>query len=619
MKIASYDSHAINDGTNYIAHFIDDPLPYGLPPVSATNLPRPGRWPLVAGVQRGELIRQMAIYIRAGTPAQLASWLDYEDETPKVLAVTDPDGSDTRYWYAICRSLREVPYRAGKKYIATFQIHGDPRLRKAAVGEIWTTVRGGDINTLNNGGPDRAFPHVIRIQPTKAKTGGYAYRKWIKVKWPVSDSASQHPTDICDDSFNTFALVGGAKMQADGDDLRVWVDGAEVDRWLDGINGLTTKVWVNLDWQPKQTATLDTAIAGAGAVTDIVVNESILDFPDSGFLEIGSEIFTYTSKSNALKTFSGCTRAQRGSSAAAHSAGDAVEWIQHDIWILYGNSSATAPDTDDTKKPIFNLSTSTNGSWDYDEFGSADPRTGQWAFISYSNGTTKYTANQGANADPYSEMGIYDNYNADGMWYIRHPCLISNVNFQNGEKYSANLGGIWDAGIVSWDDGGTGFTTEDTIAEPATVSTWGSWSDSEAIANKKHVGFYLRCVDNLVAVRRLEVADVTLTIANTPTITLGSEVSNYDLDCILTNNDTGQAIRVTRAFMSLNDQIQIDTYNFQVYDYANDEPAYSALSLVGGPRRDWFYLAPGDNDIQFDEDGAGEVTITIEWDERHYE
>lgn len=219
-------------------------------------------------------------------------------------------------------------------------------------------------------------------------------------------------------------------------------------------------------------------------------------------------------------------------------------------------------------------------------------------------------------------MGIYDNYNADGMWYIRHPCLISNVNFANGEKYSGNLNGIWDAGIVSWDDGGTGFTTEDTIAEPSTVSTWGSWSDSEAISDKKHVGFYLRCVDNLVAVRRLEVADVTLTITNTPTITIGSEVSNYDLDCTLTNNDTGQAIRVTRAFMSLNDQIQIDTYNFLVflvYDYANNEPAYSALSLVGGPRRDWFYLAPGDNDIQFDEDGAGEVTITIEWDERHYE
>lgn len=622
MKVSTWNGHAINDGTNYQTVIVNDPLPYGIPAVSATLLNRTGRWPLVSGIQRGQLVRYLVIYIRAGSSSELSGWFDNEDETPKTLVVTDADGtSNSRYFKMLCLGLREVPLRAGRVYVATMVAHGDPRLRfVTGDSSTWNISASGDTKVIANGGQDDAYPN-LRIVPVGAKTTGYGKRIWIKIKWPVSDGALRHPTDITKDSFNTSTLISGGKMQSMGEDLHVWVDGQEIDRWLDGINTTTTKVWCNLDWYPIQQVDLKTAIASSGAVSTIEADGDISAFPSAGLLEIGTEIFIYASKSNAERKFTDCTRARRGSSMAAHAAGDTIEWIQHDIFILYDHPTARTPDTDDTQKPIINLATSTNGSWDFDEFGSADPRTGQWSFLSYSQTTYKTTAYHATNADPFSALGITGVINPDGMWYIRHPCLISNVNFQNGEKYSGNLNGIWDAGIVSWDEGGNGFEAEDSIAEPSSATTWESWSDSEAIGNKKQVGFYLRCWDNIVAARRLEVADVTLTLANTPDITLGAEEDNYDLDCIIANTTTGESLRVYYPFLATGEIINVNTYDKTVTRTytGTSENIYNALTLVEGPRRDWLRLTPGNNTLAYTEDGATGVTVTVTWEKRNYE
>ena len=85
-------------------------------------------------------------------------------------------------------------------------------------------------------------------------------------------------------------------MQADGDDLRVWVNGIEVDRWLQDIDTATTQVWVNLDWQPLEEGSLATAVAATGAITTLDLNEDISGFPSNGVLIVGSEAFVYTGK-----------------------------------------------------------------------------------------------------------------------------------------------------------------------------------------------------------------------------------------------------------------------------------------------------------------------------------
>ncbi len=621
MKIVSFDGHNLNDTTNYQAFFLDEPLPYGLPAVEIMALMRTGRWPWVSGVQRGTVVRYVLIVIRAGSSGTLAQWFNYEDETPKVFVVENTNGSNDRYWEMICRGLREVPGMAGKLYVAALQVHGDPRLRRVTeTSDTWVIGASGATRVIANGGQDEAYPKY-RLVPNSSKSSGSTKKRWIKIKWPMADGALRHPTDITNDSFDTAAEVAAGDMQADGDDLRVWVDGVEVNRWLDGMNTTTTKVWVNLDWYPKQTTPLLTAIAGAGAVSEIVVSSDISAFPNQGLLEIGSEIFIYAGKSNYLKKFTGCTRAQRGSSAAAHSVGDTVEWIQHDIYILYDDASKIVPAVDDTQKPIFNLATSTNGSWDYDDFGhSTDPRTGQWAFVPF-GGSQKYTALGGGSANPYTAMGITTVFYT-GRWVIGHPCLISNANFVNGEKKLSDLDEGWLAGIDSSDDG-VNWNNEDLIAEPTVAATFQAWSDSEAIANKKYVSLWMNGLGGtpFAGTRFLGVADVTLTLVNTPTITIGAEEDNYDLDGILTNETTGESIRIYHPMITTATIIEIETYDRivrRVYT-GTEANIYAALTLQEGPRKDWLRLLPGNNTLRFDETGLNGLTITTTFEQRDYE
>lgn len=621
MIVDGFNGLQLNGTPLHYEVLLSGRLPYGLNPVQAQMLMRTGRWPRFAGLTRGQVVLGLDIYIRSGgTSEELAVYFNYEDEETAELSVVDDDGSSNpRFVACICVGLEEVPLSAGIHYKALLVVDGDPRWHKLASPVTWTSVGDGETNVLNNAGPDEAYPTQIQVFPTASKTG-YAYRRWIRVQWGAENGYLQYPVDITNDSLATNALVTATKMQADGDDLRVWVDGVEVDRWLDGINTSTTKVWVNLDFEPYQVADLATAIAGAGTVAEIEVDDDISGFPDSGFLLIGSEIFTYTGKNNYEKTFTGCTRAQRGTSAAAHSVGADVEWIQHDVWILYGNASATAPVADDTYKPMFSLASSNNTSWVYTEFGeNGTQRSGRWTWVPFST-SVKYTANRGTNASPYSEIGVQTTY-FKGKWYIYNPMLISNINFTNGEKYITSALGGWQASIISSDDGET-WDVEDTITIPSASFTWESWSDSEAIANRKFAGLSLGAVGGTPgSTAYLEAADCTVSLWDSPDITIGAEAANYDLDCTITNETTGEAIRLTFPFLTTSvNAVEVNTEEFIVFEYENDKLIFSALTLVGGPRKHWLRLAPGNNTIRYNEVGATNcVSLSWIWYERHVE
>jgi hypothetical protein len=113
-------------------------------------------------------------------------------------------------------------------------------------------------------------------------------------------------SDLAHSDLDPIAV---SKMLANGDDLRVEVGGVEVDRWLDGIDTATTKVWINLDFSATWASTIVDAQTDIATVTSIQVNDATTGAPDSGILVIvtgaNQEIYTYTSKSDATKTFSG--------------------------------------------------------------------------------------------------------------------------------------------------------------------------------------------------------------------------------------------------------------------------------------------------------------------------
>ena len=561
---------------------------------------------------------------------QLLRWFDPEAggtgvPTPKKLVVEDSGGAGDRYVYAICESLVPAGEFVADVFMATLSVHGDVRWRKTSETSSYKWVlASGTTWTVTNAGTDDAYPKIL-LQPTDAKTGSYLYKRWLQVKWRASAPYSKYPVDITNDSFATDALVGAGKMQADGDDLRVWVDGVEVDRWLDGINTATTKVWCNLDFQANPAATLTANIAGGGTVDTIDVNESVAGFPSAGILAIDSEAFTYTGKNNSLQRFTGVVRAAKGTSMAAHSAGATVWWIQHDIWILYGNAAATVPTVNGHYEPAFELDHSVNTSWVYEEFGENDGlRPGQWASAALFDSPYPYTANHAAYADPWEEIGLRCVPTAWGQYKAYNPCGITNANFTNGEKWVEYLTASAFVVALKSSIDGTFWTTEYDIPIPSTTSTWEAWSRNEALgAGSLYVALDVR--NDLPAFVgydcRAEAADCTLTLdaSYVPAISIGSEQANYVLACEIENTTTGDKIRVD-FIMATGLQLTVDTDAKTVTfnDSVSLTSEFQALTVVGGARRDWLPLRPGNNTLKFTDVGTVGVLVYTNYEERYY-
>lgn len=631
MKVVSWDGLGLN-GSNY--QTLLDASTYGQS-VNMQMALRQGDWPRIAGVERPGKVLILRIFIRGATnpvsldllQKNLFQFFDPDDETPKQLRAEDDAGGNDRYIMGICEALEEVPFSAGLEYIAAIRIDGDIRWRAftPTTESSWNITATAQSRSMTTSSADEAnaFP-VIEITPTNPKTSSWPYKRFMAVKWRIASAASNYPVDIANDSLDT-QIASTNFAQADGDDLWVYVDGVLVSRWLDGINTSTTKVWVNLDWVADVPMTLDGGIGAAD--TSLIVNEAITNLPTSGIIQIDSEIITWTSKSNSAKTLYGLTRGAKGSTAATHSTAATVYWLQHDIEIIYGNATTAAPTVNNNYKPMFELASSTNTSWDYNDFNDIDgpyfpvvhPRSGRWS-MGFTTPSMIYTATEGGTADPASVIGLHPpSINAYAKMYVDNPCGITAANFVNGKKRTDD--------ITEWSGGSGGSTPayiysdlsiEYYVTAPTINDTFQTWSRNETLATgATRVGLFAQ--PDFFYEIYLEASDVTLTLnsSNTPTVTIGAETNNYSLDCQLYNASTGQRINVTFN-MEEDETLQIDTYNKTVTYLADNTKQARALEIVDGPRRDWFYFRPNTNLIYYYETGVTGMTIDIEFEKRYY-
>jgi hypothetical protein len=621
MIIYSWDGNdQINDEATFAAWFVGPGL--GLPGMEATLVGRHGAHPLIGGVTRQGLELLFEVEVLDGSADTLRAWFDSEDETPKILVVTDDDGSNARYWRALCVLFEAtaVPYI----YLVRLRVHGDVRPRAVApTSSSWNVTSSGATTVIANGtagANDNAYP-IVTLTPRAYSVGANSYRRFITVRWRATSSASGYPVDITNDGLDT-RVASTNFASATGADLRVYVDGADTDFWLDGIDTATTKIFVTLNWSAKQATTLATGV-GTGSLSSLSAGSDISGFPGSGILEIGSELFVYTGKDNGTRTFSGVTRAAKGTTAASHSTGAAISWIQHDIWIEYGSASLPSYTIGSTSdQPIFDLATSTNTSWNYDDFFSSEgDRPGAWSFSNTKN-TAAYGGNRTASATTYGEMGIESTASGtklslDGSWSLFNPCGITNANFQNGEFYHGRA--TWWSGQVRSSVAGSTYVAAYTIPTSSN-DTWNSWSQNIALATgTRYLKLTLAGYGSLADPARLEVSDVTLTLNSsyTPTVTIGAEQTSYRLTATITNETTGDAIGVDMS-IDLDESLEIDTDNHEVTLLTDDSPQYQALTLVGGPRRHILRLQPGNNTLKYEEDGLVEVDVDIEFERRYY-
>jgi len=359
---------------------------------------------------------------------------------PVYLRVQDENGNSRNM---LVKSLGLTPWEghADRSYVASLHA-AEPVWQGIADSTLTVLVTGtAQTWTINDAGNERTFPR-LNLNPSTLKSNADDFiRRWpITLAWRseldgVDSQGLGYPVDITNGLWNMAAEVSAGRMQADGDDIRVFVDGVEVDRYLDDINTTGTAVWCSIAFQPARVATTATAMtAGSpGSGGSIVVSdpEGTTAFPPKGTILIATEAITYDGLS--ATAFLNIRRGQRGTTAAAHSADTAFFFVEHDIMILSNYSAAVSPMAAADRKPIIDLPSSTNQKHAYkttDGFISpATLRTGQWLRELRGKGAAAVLSRLSQSAgiitveDALPEAGS-PNFDSLGLYT---PCFVSTV------------------------------------------------------------------------------------------------------------------------------------------------------------------------------------------------
>lgn len=441
------------------------------------------------------------------------------------------------------------------------------------------------------------------------------------------------------------AVMKLSQLMANLQDLRVLMDGPEVDSWNSGV-GSATKIWINAKYQPKIEMVLEGSISNVAAVPFTVYVEqtaanlaALRRLPAQFFFQIDNEVFVGGGANFSAYAFGAFARAQRGTAAAAHADGATIRWLEHDIWIVWGDAQATAQVTDDTRKPIINLSTSTNASWVYADFGSYDNlRTGSWkAFITLRLGTESYiyTATQGAYADPHSVMGVAAKvWMLNGLpkaenfkfgWQLYHPAGFTTVTVTGSKR---RLSTDWPATMALLKSalGTAPWSVVFNEATPATTPGWVALATHSAVAlgagTWQYLQFYFA---NTVAGTSgneidMEIADATLVIESTrvPQVAFATAVeSAYYLNATITVVETGDAISLVGP-LKTGDTIVVDCDAETIRKNGGEAGIVIKWNTV---REGWLDLPSPQQSatctLRYDETGVADVDIVVAWEHRN--
>lgn len=641
LDILSYNGVNINDGSNYTAWWDGEgPVIYGAQ-MTLTNRAR--QFPLMSGKTLAGRAYPLQIKCLGTAHAQvqtLKALFDPADETERTLICRDT--SDSNKQYRLMVTCQDMPELLGEAVLSVNLFAANPiweAVTPSTASQTFTTS--GTTMNVTPGGNLVAQPRITVTPQTAKASNNWAYRRFVSVPNITNLSAPDYPVDLTGGGLNTSSLYDSGKIQQDMDDWRAIDNGVEIDRWLSATTaGAAVKLWANITFAPGIKMTLLGAIASSGAYTDIKIKKTSANaaalkrMPDSGIIVIDSEVWTYSGKSTKLYALYNGIRAAKGTSMAAHSDGANIYWIEHDLWMLYGNPSATAPDVDDTKKPMFDLVNSTNTSWAWNGttgfYDDAGVRTGAWkptVISTTGKESDLYTATHGAAADPATVLGLAMRaWQKSGKWQsesavlearLTNPFGITHVT-SNGDKrrVSAN----WPGKVLLQRSNTSTFVDVWSEASPASANSWTAWTHSSVAlgAAYRFIRFLLSGSIGASASNEIdfETQAVTVTVDSTkvPPLTLVAELGTYYMDMTLTNQLTGDILTLKWA-ATTGQAIVIDCAAKTVL-YSDGSNAFGAFDR-SSLRKSWFDLLPGQtNTIKFEDTGMGNVLVAFSWPDR---
>lgn len=624
------------------------------PTVNPQYVKRAGAWPVMSGADFNSTNIGLEVECLGSfmtTFETLVKVFNVEDETPRQLIVEDGSGGTQYSVYATPRFISGG--NDGPMARVTLALDHPIWQSVTQNSQVFATTSATDSTSVTAAGNANSYP-IFEITPSSQPSSDYLYSRFLQIIPTSTDPWPNRFLDVLGSSdgtgMDTAALVSGGKMQADGDDFRLLRNGVEIDRQLSDINTTDTHMICVADMPAATFMTLKTAIGSTDTVTEVVLNVTadnkakITSMPNAGRLildtSLGStdtEELTYTSKTitGTKLAFGINARAVRGTTAVDHAANTAVRWLPYDFTVIYGNPSATAPTIDDTKKPIESL-TSRNTSFIYTNFmDDAGLRSGIWkpipskvsdANLSQSDiytstndeGDTDPATAMGMKAVTYLKLGVSKSDTVTLGWLKYFPDVIASVSSVTGEQSQSTS--IWPA--VSLQSAvSTTFTNLWTVsAQTATdYGTFTAWtkasSDAVVGAGKK----YLRWLQNGTikgvadTYAKVGISAITVGLTNVPHIMIRSESNNYNLNCQISNDTTGESFTINFP-MELSQTLYVDTNpDFPTVKYKGQ--IVNGCIKLNSIRSAWMKLQPGANTISYESIPSDpfDISITIKW------
>lgn len=684
IKLVSFDGNtAINNESSFKTSFL---IKKGQ---SVFKDPKPGvklqkivgRFPEVSSIQGAERRLSLRV-ILVGAPSDpftqrdtITGLFDVTDYTGtlKTLIIKDEDNSD-KQWQLSCLVIGSE-WKSEKEAIITL-IAPDPVWKAVTqtTQSDFTITASPDTDTFTAGG-NVDTPLFITIKPTGARSGtGMAFRRFVDVRNAMTNRWVRGALNIANseagNGLDTAALTT-AKMQADGDDLVIFVDGQRRDRELQDMDTTSTEIWTRLSVRPKLTAKLGTAIAGSGDISTIDLgtlptnsgwsnlNQRFMArAPSRGQVIIGSEYFKYKGKDIESFQLKNVKRDAFGSAQAAHSVGDTIELVPYVIWLLYGDSAAVDTNSADASdiQPVFRTD-SENDRLDFDEFSTdAGTRGNEWTSEMFfrrplgrqatgePSKSTIYTASAESNsdepdfADPSTFMGMQlrpvQSSTSDFVrtvavlrWDFFHPVGIDSVTI-SGRIYATDTDN-WPLVRLLYSIDGQNWFTKWTEAAPASDVTWANHSknaSAQALGGTfRYVRLSMRGAMPGGATEKralVEYSDVELSLVtgNALNVSIGSEIANqYEFkNTVIKNDTTGKFLTLKNGLVvAVNETIVIDTENRDMYLEETNENLRQYLS-VSTYRPDWLTAQGGvANTFSYTDAGTGNVTVVMKHNDRN--
>ena len=631
LSLLTWNSQNIASSTLYSV------IPPGqLANLSATvvTVPRAGDFPFLSTTNPNAHVFVLNVYVaknqNINTARELVKqYFNITDQTRHNLVAQDEADSNRQY-YLTGFPIGISPL--GGNEINAFSVRLQVeypywQLVTASV-DSWDITASGDSDPVTNAG-NINVPPIFTITPTTTKTAGLKYWRYVPI-YNNLDKSFVAPLDITNGGLDVQTLINAGKMQASGNDLRVWSDGSFSDRWLyevdsDSDPGL---VWVNCNLSSKKEAvTLSTFDSDDTTMlfTETRASKQFLQAlkqTSNYTLLIDSEAITFDPDNVDIINYqiTSLGRGKKYTTAVSHSASSTVRYIEHDLWLMYGDSDLGSPDVDDDYKPIFDLS-STNQIWSYTNFFDNDTnRSGMWnggVALSKTGLSYVFTANQNTFVDPSTEMGItLANYGDNRVmfevavveWLFTHPAGITDVTY-SGDKYCT--GESWPdvAGLQYLQPNAVWFTKSNQVI-PLTTLSWESFGPEvvDLAGTYNTIRFVmdgaLQPISNEYALIQFDGVSLTFDSDNLPTISVGSENTINFFDFKLTNATTGEYILVTTP-CPINQILTIDCVNKEAYL----EDGSRVNVKLSTDRDNWLDLQPGVNNLNYVDVGTVAVNI----------